>query len=371
MRKKKILIPYSYNQNWIGGTYYIENLLKSLEMSKSFKSKFDLYIFTDSKSFKRLAVKINLPMKKVSWSFLYKVKNKILKLINLNLVNKKYDLVFPYNLSRMQRMSENRICWIPDFQEKYYPEFFSESEANGRDSVYKMMIESEKNIVFSSKNALEDYEKFYPQNNMNKFVLNFATFHDFTVLPSKEEVLKKYCLEKRFFICSNQFWIHKNHKVAIMALKKCVEINPNIRLIFTGKEHDYRAPDYTDEVKKLQKKIGLEGYSKFLGFIDRKDQLALMRDSVAVVQPSLFEGWSTVVEDAKALSKKIICSNIDVHKEQLGDKGVYFESRDSDQLAKLMLKVFESPVETIDYNYGVALKKFGEDFEEIIEKVIP
>ncbi len=40
---------------------------------------------------------------------------------------------------------------------------------------------------------------------------------------------------------------------------------------------------------------------RFLGFIDRGEQLQLMKNSIAIVQPSLFEGWSTVVEDTKAM----------------------------------------------------------------------
>lgn len=36
-----------------------------------------------------------------------------------------------------------------------------------------------------------------------------------------------------------------------------------------------------------------------------------------MVQPSRFEGWSTVIEDAKALGRPIIATDIAVHQEQL------------------------------------------------------
>ena len=41
-----------------------------------------------------------------------------------------------------------------------------------------------------------------------------------------------------------------------------------------------------------------------------------MRQSVAVLQPSLFEGWSTTVEEAKSIGKTILLSDIPVHREQ-------------------------------------------------------
>ena len=56
--------------------------------------------------------------------------------------------------------------------------------------------------------------------------------------------------------------------------------------------------------------------AKMSCFISREDQLGLMRDSLAVVQPSLFEGWGTVVEDAKTLGVQVLCSDIEIHHEE-------------------------------------------------------
>ncbi len=45
--------------------------------------------------------------------------------------------------------------------------------------------------------------------------------------------------------------------------------------------------------------------------------MALLRGAAAVLQPSRFEGWSTIIEDAKSLGKPIVASDIAVHREQL------------------------------------------------------
>ena len=47
---------------------------------------------------------------------------------------------------------------------------------------------------------------------------------------------------------------------------------------------------------------------------------------MAVAQPSLFEGWSTIVEDAKTLGKPIFVSDLPVHREQLGDAQAYLDT---------------------------------------------
>ena len=56
---------------------------------------------------------------------------------------------------------------------------------------------------------------------------------------------------------------------------------------------------------------------RFLGFIPREEQLMIMKGARAIIQPSFFEGWSTVVEDAKAVNSFIVLSNLEVHKEQI------------------------------------------------------
>ena len=45
-----------------------------------------------------------------------------------------------------------------------------------------------------------------------------------------------------------------------------------------------------------------------------------MFHSVAVINPSEFEGRSSTVEQAKSLGKQVILSNIKIHKEQKPDK---------------------------------------------------
>lgn len=55
-----------------------------------------------------------------------------------------------------------------------------------------------------------------------------------------------------------------------------------------------------------------------------------------MVQPSLFEGWSTVVEDARALGKTIVLSDIDVHLEQDPPHGHTFRAGDPADLARAL-----------------------------------
>ena len=73
-----------------------------------------------------------------------------------------------------------------------------------------------------------------------------------------------------------------------------------------------------------------------MGLIPRCDQLLLMKYCKAILQPSLFEGWSTVIEDAKSLQVPVIAANLNVNIEQLEEKGTYFEPHNVSQLVSIL-----------------------------------
>ena len=69
----------------------------------------------------------------------------------------------------------------------------------------------------------------------------------------------------------------------------------------------------------------------------RFDDLAsLMRTAAVVIQPSRFEGWSSVVQDCKALGRPLLCSDIPVHREQAKDALGFFPCDSATLLAEIL-----------------------------------
>ena len=83
----------------------------------------------------------------------------------------------------------------------------------------------------------------------------------------------------------------------------------------------------------------LERNLLILGLIPYEDVLFMMRNCVAVINPSRFEGWSSTVEEAKSLGKRILLSNISVHREQSPENARYF---DPDDVAGLCSHIVEA-----------------------------
>jgi glycosyltransferase involved in cell wall biosynthesis len=67
-----------------------------------------------------------------------------------------------------------------------------------------------------------------------------------------------------------------------------------------------------------------------------------MRRACAVIQPSLFEGWSTVIEDARMLGRPLIVSDIPVHREQIETSGTFFEPTNPLSLAHALITMDSS-----------------------------
>ncbi|MBK6525543.1 MAG: glycosyltransferase [Crocinitomicaceae bacterium] len=192
---------------------------------------------------------------------------------------------------------------------------------------------------------MNQFNKFYPGTKINSYVYSFVSAVDLSAI---DETIpdKKFNIKKKYFVVSNQFWKHKNHLVVVRALahlKSTGAIDFNI--VFTGKQMDAVNQDYFLSVIDAVEKSNLSNDVHFLGFLDRNDQLSLMAGSMGVIQPSTFEGWSTVIEDAKSLNKQVFASAIDIHIEQLGEDGYFFKEHDFEDLAKLLSDYIEGIIQ--------------------------
>ncbi|RTY92273.1 glycosyltransferase family 1 protein [Flavobacterium sp. GT3R68] len=371
---KRIGIRYIYDENWIGGSYYIQNLIRSLHCLPE-KEQIQLYILAaDEQVFQELKAVTGYPQLKFVCSkvhynkietFINKVSKKILK---RKLIFKKIDLdwLFPlYDVPDNLKHIRNLVFWIPDLQEKHLPDFFSPEDLQYRHDSYEKMIALNHPIVFSSHAALNDFHTFYPHSKNEKKVLQFAVVHSDLEVRDINEVKAKYGIEVDYFISPNQFWQHKNQIAIIEATKILKEKGISVKIIFTGKEHDHRNPEYTNLLKQKVSEYQLENEIVFLGFIDRTDQLTLMKYAQAVIQPSLFEGWGTVVEDAKSLNQTLIVSDIAVHHEQLEGKGYFFAPSDYNALALKMVEVINNPTQKLKYDldYAENIKRFASNLK--------
>jgi glycosyltransferase involved in cell wall biosynthesis/predicted O-methyltransferase YrrM len=227
-----------------------------------------------------------------------------------------------------------RAFWIPDFQHKYLPHFFSNEDIQWREKYFSYLACQKNAVILSSQSALNDFQKFFsPQ--CPTYILRFvSSLDDKWIQMDTSSALKKFHINNKYIICCNQFWKHKDHLSLFKAINILKKKNIYINLVCTGSTEDHRDLNYFNSLKEYIEQNNLSQQIQILGLIDRTDQIQLLRASMAVVQPSLFEGWSTVVEDARMFGKTIIYSDIPVHKEQNPPYGISFQAGNPFALAQ-------------------------------------
>ena len=130
-KRIKVALNYHYDENWIGGTYYIQNLIHALQTLDDAKKPV-LHIKSNNENsvsdLKKLTsypyLETYNPYNKIN--IVKRVFNKISRTItqsNIFPLYQKFDAVFPAAYQEKENL-ENKIFWIPDFQEKYLPHFF-------------------------------------------------------------------------------------------------------------------------------------------------------------------------------------------------------------------------------------------------------
>ena len=226
--------------------------------------------------------------------------------------------------------------WIPDFQHRYLPDFFSEKDIAWREERIALLTEKASSVVLSSESAAEDFRQFFPAHAAKARVFTFAT----PPLELRDEDLALDDAPPRFLLVCNQFWKHKNHAVIFDALRILRSRGIRPVVLCTGQLVDHRDPAYADTIRTALETDGLGEQVKLLGLIPREQQVGLMRRALAIIQPSLFEGWSTIVEDARTLGRPCLLSSIAVHREQNPPGARFFEPHSPEALAALIAEAW-------------------------------
>ena len=344
MVQKKINLCFIYpdGEEWTGEINYLNSLITSLQYID--KKKLNLYIFSSEKRKKILSKFIN---KKsiISSSFFenYTLKKYFRSLMSsltnndiiLRYLTKKYDIDLISHYIPTKNIPT--ISWIPDFQHLYYRNFFTREEYSRRQKLFSNFVENSRSLIVSSRDSYKTLIKKYKKKK-NFYVLKFVPYIKFQDIKKFDIIKKKYNLDKNYIYIPNQFWKHKNHSILVTAARILKKKNIKFNFVISGNS---TAGDTYDNYKSFVDKINkykLKDYFSLLGFIPYSDVINLIYHCKILINPSLFEGWSTTVEEGKLLNKKMILSNIKVHKEQADGKAWFFDPHEPRELVNKILR---------------------------------
>ena len=383
MKRIKVAFPL-VDESSIGGFNYITNLVHAVKQLPDRKIEPVLLVS------RKLLIKIKdnfqdftiIETSLLSGHSLFRILSKILEVLfkkNIlleKLLNKHDIKVLSHSVPLGLNSSIVSICWIPDFQHFRLPHFFSKKIIQKLNKAFRKMIKDSSLTLLSSHSAQNDLREYEPGAIIRSKVLNFISGSIKRNLSiTLQELQAKYKFSEPYFYLPNQFWMHKNHKLVINALIELDKNNNlNFNVICTGSIFDFRFSKYFNELKVYLKNSGLDKKFYILGVIPYNECMSLMHHSIAVINPSLFEGWSTSVEEAKTYGKTILLSNIPTHREQKPKRAIYFSPNSPVELANSMRSVFNKFNLTNELNekkkahnsFRKKFLKFGYDYQKIV-----
>lgn len=368
-RRLRLGLIFNFHPSWMGGIIYLVNLVKTLNFLDDEKMPEVIVFYRPD--LKEHVHGISYPYLTLQeWDFPSVLTGSLhswLKGRNMFydalIRTEQVDVLYPaWDFPVRNRTGVKIIAWYADLQHKYYPVFFTNLNILQRNIRLKLMLRNADDLVVSSEAVKNDFLRFYRvRKDMNMPVYHFVSILDPLSEEDFGEIRRKYDLPEDYFLISNQFHKHKNHRVVLQAVALMKGKGKVIHLAMTGKFPKASDSPYLAELHELINENGLSEQISLLGLISRKEQLLIMKHARAVLQPSLFEGWSTVIEDAKSLQVPVIAASLPVNKEQLGEKGVYFDPLDPDQLESLMMNYPERELGSEPYAaYHVRVKQAAE-----------
>lgn len=338
---------------WMGGVEYIKNIVFALaSLRPEVRSSFEICLVCNNQ-LSHVAAELSTylnnvyyletslepltPANRIRWRIDKTFVNQYDLRYNQFLEKARIDFVYPYLVKGAGKKSYRWAAWIPDCQHKYLPEFFPKEEIISRDTSFSTIANHAPVVVFSSKAAQADFLKFFFRATYKPEILSPSVYPLqawYELDPLKTQ--RTYHLPDRFFLMNNQFWQHKNHQIVFEALRILKNRSVYPVVVCTGSLYDYRNPSFIDTLLQTINKLDIAHQVYILGMTTRLDMIALMRRCLAVIHPSLFEGWSTVVEEARCMGKTIILSNIPVHQEQDPPHGIFFNKDSAEGLASVL-----------------------------------
>jgi glycosyltransferase involved in cell wall biosynthesis len=272
------------------------------------------------------------------------------------------------------------ICWIVDFQHRQFPQFFTKLERVYRDRDFKMQCDYAARILLSSYDSQRLLGTFAPSCVGKSRVLQFVAQPNTAGEPTELPLLRKrYGIAGPYFHVPNQFWAHKNHSLILEALALLKGRGQPVLVLATGATEDYRDPLHFKQLMARATALGVMDSFRTLGVIPHEDVIGLMINAIALINPSRAEGWSTSVEEAKSLGKRIILSDIPVHREQAPLDGVYVDPDDAGGLADAMWSEWTTFDPSVDHERSVRagselpsrVRAFAKTYQEIVLEVFP
>ncbi len=216
------------------------------------------------------------------------------------------------------------IVTVHDLIPLRFPQRFSRLTAYFRYYIPQVLRQAE-HIICDSQATAADVANFFqiPRHKMTAIPLACDNINfRYLDLPAKN-----------YFLYTGRHDPYKNLERLIAAFASLPD-RANYELWLAGPPNAY-TPQLTAQVEKL----GLQSLVKFLGYVPYSQLPVLMNQAIALVFPTLWEGFGLPILEAMACGTPVITSNLSSMPEVAGDAGLLVNPYSVGEIAEAMQTV--------------------------------
>jgi glycosyltransferase involved in cell wall biosynthesis len=231
------------------------------------------------------------------------------------------------------------VSIVADLQSYYLPEFFPAAERARLNHQFQRVARNAAGIVCISNYVRDTATRAGapPERTVVIYHALHRRFETAGTAGCQHAAISKWRLcPHQYLLYPANFWLHKNHVNLIEAFRLFTREQPDsaLKLVLTGTGGTER-----DRVVQMVRNACLGDRVVFPGFVSDADLSSLLSCSLALIFPSLFEGFGLPVLEAMAAGAPVLCSNVTSLPEIAGDAALMFDPRSPAAMADAIVQI--------------------------------
>lgn len=222
------------------------------------------------------------------------------------------------------------ICMVYDLQFMSFPHFFDKGDLEQRERSFQAALKRAKFIVCLSQFTRET---IIAMGGMPEQVIAIPPFC--RQLPDVDTCHQARLLsslgiaEKAFLLYPANFWPHKNHERLLRAFARYRAQYPasRLKIVLTGAEDTN-----SERIRRMASESGLAAHIVFAGFLPESDLVCLMKTAMALIFPSLYEGFGLPLLEAMQTGCPVLASRVAALPEVGDDAVLWFDPTDEESI---------------------------------------
>ena len=244
-----------------------------------------------------------------------------------------------YNAPLMARCP--LVVAVHDISYVHFPEFFSRRDLRLLNTLVPYSVRVARQVLTLSESAATDIATVYKVPREKITVVPLAArslFRNIADPLRVKELRGQHGLDGPYILAVGNLQPRKNLTRLVEALARLPKSLRDLKLVLVGKAQWQQSAIY-ERVREL----GLEDRVVFTGYVPDEDLAVLYHGSVALVYPSLYEGFGLPILEAMACGTPVICSNTSSMPEVAGDAAIMMDPTDVGAMAEAITQVAGDP----------------------------